>query len=313
MKKSPVDFGMFLQQEMMPWNEYASRVIHADRAGFHSAWMMDHLYPPGSPAGPSYEAWIAATALATQTERIRLGHMVLCNSFRHPALLAKMVTTLDVISKGRVNVGIGSGSVEQEHKVFGIPFPKVSERTSLLEESVRLLKLFFTQESITFAGKHFTIQGASAEPKPLQKPHPPIYVGGGGERFTLPLVARHADAWNCNPAFIAAMEQKIAVLKSECAKAGRDFSSLKLTMLAPVVIVAKRRDLQPALDEAKKKFGGPGWGMEAARFYGTPDDVIKAIKRFQDKGVTGFMLRFTDGGDPRSLSLFAKEVIPAFT
>lgn len=305
-------FGVFLQQELLPWEDYASRMIHADRVGFHSAWMMDHLYPPGAPAGPSYEALITASALAMQTERIRLGHMVLCNSFRHPALLAKMVTTLDVISKGRVNVGIGSGSVEQEHKIFGLPFPKISERTSLLEESVRLLKMFFTEKSITFSGKHFKIEGASAEPKPLQKPHPPIYVGGGGERFTLPLVARLADAWNCNPAAISIIDQKIGVLKRECLKAGRDFDTLKLTMVAPMVIVAKRQDVQPALEEAKKKFGSPGWGLEASGFYGTPDGVIKAIKRFRKKGVSELMLRFTDGSLPHSLDLFAKEVIPAF-
>ena len=220
--KEKVKFGIFILQENMAWNELRDKVVMADRLGFHSFWFGDHLWAPVNHQTPFFEGWTLVSALAACTEGIRLGLMVTCNSLRHPALLAKMASSLDVISNGRVALAIGSGSLEEEHRVFGIPFPKLSERSRKLEEAVQIIKLMFTEEEVNFSGQFYQIKSGAMMPKPAQRPHPPIIIGGGNERFTLPVVARWADSWNCGSSSLKVLEHKLQVLKEECCRAGRD-------------------------------------------------------------------------------------------
>lgn len=190
------EIGIYLPQVGFVWDELRARVRLCDREGIHSVWFMDHLYPPGLPALPSFEAWTTATALAAATERIRLGHLVLASGFRHPALLAKMAVTLDHASGGRLDLGIGSGSYPPEYQQFGLDFPSDAVRAAQLDEALQVLKRLFTEDAPSFAGRHYRLDAAPSLPRPVQRPHPPIHVGGAGERRTLPLVARHADVWN---------------------------------------------------------------------------------------------------------------------
>lgn len=162
----------------------------------------DSSPPPVTPcmpsrSMPSFEAWTTATALAASTERIRLGHLVLANGFRHPALLAKMAVTLDHASGGRLDLGLGSGSYPPEYRQLGLEFPSDRMRAERLDEALHVLKLLFTEDAPSFTGRHYRLDAAPSLPRPLQRPHPPIHVGGAGERRTLPLVARYAEVWNC--------------------------------------------------------------------------------------------------------------------
>ena len=192
-----MEIGVYLPQVSITWEDLRATVQACDALGIDSVWFMDHLYPPTLPHVPSFEAWTTAAALAPVTERIRFGHLVLCNGFRHPALLAKMAITLDHASGGRLALGLGSGSYAPEFAEFGMPFPSARERAVRLDEALTVIRSLFTDASSSFEGSYYALRAAPSLPRPLQQPHPPIHVGGAGERRTLPLVARHADVWNC--------------------------------------------------------------------------------------------------------------------
>ncbi len=307
-----IEFGLSLPQIQFSFQEIRDRVTQAERLGFHSVWFMDHFYPPKLPKVPSFEAWTLVSALASVTERIRLGHLVLCNSFRHPALLAKMATSLDVISNGRLDLGIGTGSVAEEHRVFGIPFPGLRERAQRLDEALQILKLLFTQEESTFEGEYYRLEGAPNLPPPVQKPHPPIHLGGSGEKYTLPLVAKWADAWNCPTYALVDLEHKLSVLRQECRRVGRDPATLRITEETVLVLVPKRDELDSAMALARRRYGGPRWGLDNGGVVGTPDDVIPQIREKVDQGVSLFVFFFHDRARPETLDLFAREVAPAF-
>ncbi len=309
---SKIGFGLYIPQLAFSFDDIRKRVQMAEELGYDSVWFMDHLMAPGLPQIPSLEAWTLVSALATCTERIRLGHLVLCNVFRHPVVLAKMACTLDVISNGRLDLGIGTGSVPDEHRIFGLPFPGIGERTRRLEETIRIMKMLFTEEESTFQGEFYSLDKAPNLPKPVQQPHPPIHVGGGGEKFTLPLVARVADSWNCPTYSLAELESKIGVLREECRKIGRDPDSLRISEEAVLVIVPKRADLDEALEKANRRYPGASWRINEGGFVGTPEDVIEVIRQKAELGISHFAFFFYDRAAPATLELFGKEVIPAF-
>lgn len=307
-----VEFGVYIPQLQFSFPDIRERVQLADRLGLHSVWFMDHLYPPMLPKVPSFEAWTIASALAVVTERIRIGHLVLANGFRHPALLAKMATSLDIISNGRLILGIGTGSVPLEHQQFGIPFPGIRERSRRLEETLQIVKLLFTQEESNFQGAFYRLEQAPNLPPPVQKPHPPILVGGGGERYTLPIVARWADIWNCPTYSLGELERKIQVLHAECRRAGRDPATLRISEEAVLVLAPRKQDVEGALAAAKRRYPGAGWGLDAGGYVGTPDDIIRRVRERAALGVSLFVFFLYDRGAPPTLELLAKEVAPAF-
>lgn len=180
------------------WSVLREAWVEADRSGFWDAvWLNDHLYPPKSSASkPMMEAWTLLAGLAAITTRIRFGTMVSSNTFRHPAILAKQAVTLDHMSGGRLEIGVGTGWHEQEHRDFGIPLPPIGTRFDMLEETFAVMHGLFTHEKFSFDGRHHQLVDAVFEPKPVQKPRPPFVVGGTGPRRTIPLAARWADQWN---------------------------------------------------------------------------------------------------------------------
>src|SRR5687768_9410819 len=212
-----------------------------EQLGFRSFWMFDHLYGPWLPTTDALEGWTLATALLTQTTTLRVGHMVLCANFRHLALLAKMATTLDVISGGRLEVGLGSGSVEREHLEAGLPWGSPGERSDRLEEVLEVVTRMFTGEPTTFEGKHFQLHDVPNLPPPVQRPRPPIWVGGSGPKRTLPMAARYADVWNAPTSGLGTIPESMARLDAECERIGRDPASLRRSLEA-VVATARNAD-----------------------------------------------------------------------
>jgi alkanesulfonate monooxygenase SsuD/methylene tetrahydromethanopterin reductase-like flavin-dependent oxidoreductase (luciferase family) len=307
----PVEIGVYLPQVGLEWRELRARVTDCDRLGIHSVWFMDHLYPPGLPALPSFEAWTTATALAATTERVRLGHLVLANGFRHPALLAKMATTLDHVSGGRLDLGIGSGSWAPEYAQFGLDFPKEAERAARLGEALDVMRLLFTEDAPSYDGRHYRLREAPSLPRPVQRPHPPIHVGGAGEKRTLPLVARHADVWNCPTYALAELPRKLALLREDCLRIDRDPGTLRVTEEAVLALAATRGEVEEARATAERRFGGPGWGFRAGGYCGTPDDIIARIAERARLGVQGVVFFLHDRAEPDTLRLLATEVVPA--
>lgn len=190
-------------------------------------WAFDHFVPlRADPGDPCLEGWTTLTALAVHTTRARVGLMVAGNTYRHPAVLAKMGAALDVVTDGRLEFGIGAGWHEGEHRMYGLPFPSTADRIRALEEACEVVKALWTQDISHFDGRYYTLDHARCEPKPIQRPHPPITVGGTGEKLTLRVVARHADRWNFNGKDVDEFVRLNSVLDDHCAAVGRDPSSI---------------------------------------------------------------------------------------
>lgn len=286
--------------------------LKAEKLGYHSLWIPDHL--SWEKNRERLESWTILSALSSITKKIRLGTIVLCNLYRHPGLVAKMASTLDFISNGRLEFGIGACWREIECNNFGIEFPKPKIRLRMLKESVEIIKKLWTQERTTFIGKYYTIKDAYCEPKPVQKPHPPILIGGGGERLTLKIVARYADRSNFGgpPEDI---KRKMDGLRKYSSTLGRDYGSIVKTTNLSVVIAPTNEDY---LEDMKKRYLVSGrtdpfreWLKKAELFYvtGTPEKCVEKIKRYVDLGIRLFILRFGRTPETDDMELFAKEVI----
>ena len=311
-KAGKIELGLYLPQLGFTWDQFRERVQLADELGFETAWFMDHFYPPYLPAVDSFEAWTTISALAPVTRSIRLGHLVMCNPFRHPGLLAKMAASFDVISGGRLELGLGTGSIPREFGEFGIPRPSYRELAEQLDEAIQVMKSMFTRDMTNFSGKYYQLKDAPLAPKPLQKPWPPITIGGVGEKYTLPLVARHADWWNCPTNGGDKMERLIELLHAECKKIGRDPATLKLSEQAILVIVKDKSELEAAMVKARRHYGGPFYNLDTSAFIGAPDDIVRRLQARAKLGISRFMFFFHDRATPATLELFAKEVIAAF-
>jgi len=303
------EIGVYLPQMGFTYEQVLHRTLRCEQLGIDSIWLYDHLYAPGMPDYPSMEAWTLATALLARTERIRVGHMVLCNQFRHPAVLAKMATTLDQISAGRLALGIGSGSIEDEHSRLGLAWGSFAERSERLGESLQILRQAFANESIDFTGEHFVVKDMPIKPGPVQRPGPPIVVGGVGENYTLPLVARYADIWNVPTYALGALEHKISVLRSICDEIGRDPSTIVMSIEAVMALAADDASLPEVQQVAEKRFGVPAFGLKEGGLVGTPSAIVDRLHEFQDLGFGQIVLFTHDRGSDETLDLLAAEVI----
>jgi alkanesulfonate monooxygenase SsuD/methylene tetrahydromethanopterin reductase-like flavin-dependent oxidoreductase (luciferase family) len=306
-----VEIGVYLPQVGFTWEELLERALLCDALGLHSVWFMDHLFPPEMPQVPSFEAWTVATAVLARTTSLRVGHLVLAESFRHPALLAKMATSLDVISNGRLEIGLGSGSYAAEHERAGIRFAPARERAARLGETLEILTSMLRDSPTTFVGQHFAVRDLPNLPQPLQRPRPPLHIGGAGERFTLPLVARYADVWNCPTYALADSDRKRDVLWAHCREIGRDPTEIRLAEEAVLVLVDDERDVAPARTLAERRFGAPGWGLAAGGYVGTPDRIVDRIRERVRRGFTFFVFFLHDRAAPATLRLLAERVVPA--
>ncbi|MDA4107467.1 LLM class flavin-dependent oxidoreductase [Mycolicibacterium holsaticum] len=306
---SKPEIGVYLPQMGFTYDEVLHRTRRCEQLGIDSVWLYDHLYGPGVPDYPSLEAWTLATALLSNTERIEIGHMVLCNQFRHPAVLAKMATTLDQISAGRLQLGIGSGSIEDEHHRVGLDWGTFRERSERLGETLEILHQAFADEVIDFTGKHFTVQDMPIKPGPARRPRPPIVVGGVGEKYTLPLVARYADVWNVPTYALGELESKTSVLRRLCEQAGRDPSTIVLSVEAVMALAPDDASLPSVRQLAEKRFGAPAFGLKEGGLVGTAPAILDRLHQLRELGFGQIVLFTHDRASDETLELLAAEVI----
>lgn len=285
------------QNTTKDWDEMKAAALDCERLGYDSIWFTDHL------TDYRYECWTILSAISQVTSRTRLGTIVLCNNFRNPALLAKMGATLDVISKGRLDFGIGAGWHKDEHEAYGFgDFPSPRVRVAMLREGVEIIKKMWTESKASFKGKHYIVKEAICEPKPVQKPHPPIMIGGGGERLTLKVVAACADKWN----YMGSLEQykhKLSVLEKHCKQLGRDPQEIEKTFFSSLDVYLNEDELLRDMKEIYgMSYGGRNqvrdlpfeeWleNLQSRSIVGSPEMCIKRIREFKDLGVTNFIFR----------------------
>jgi alkanesulfonate monooxygenase SsuD/methylene tetrahydromethanopterin reductase-like flavin-dependent oxidoreductase (luciferase family) len=306
-----IDVGVYVPQMGFTYADVLHRATRCEQLGIGSLWLYDHMYGPGVPNIASLEAWTLATALLANTERLRVGQLVLCNQFRHPAVLAKMATTLDQISGGRMELGLGSGSIEDEHLRMGLPWGTFRERSERLGEALEILTQAFAAGVVDFAGTHYAVRDMPIVPGPVQRPRPPIVVGGVGEKFTLPLVARYADVWNVPTYALGELEHKVAVLRSICADIGRDPATIVLSVEAVVALAPDDAALPSVRELAEKRFGGPGFGLREGGLVGTATQVVERIKELEALGFGQLVVFTHDRASDQTLELLASKVISA--
>ena len=265
-------------------------ILIAENAGFDSFWVMDHFHQikfVGSPDEPMLESWTTISALAGMTTKIKLGTLVTGIVYRHPAILAKISATLDVLSKGRLFMGIGAAWNQEESFAYGIPFPPTKERLLRLEEVIQIILKMWTKSTATFNGKYYQIKDAYCNPKPIQKPHPPIMVGGGGERNTLRIVAKYADACNLFGS-IETIKRKLSILKEHCKNVVRDYDSILKTKLGIVLIDNDKEVLNKRVNELFK--GMPNEQIREFVIYGTQEEVLREVESFENAGIEYFIV-----------------------
>ena len=314
-------FGLQIPSFTFPYVEdghlfgrIAEIAVAAEESGFDSVWVMDHFYQianVGPRTDPMLEAYTLLGALAARTTRASLGTMVTGVTYRNPAMLAKQVTTLDVISGGRAILGIGAAWNDDEHAGYGFEFPAVGERMDRLDEALAVCRAMFTEEAPSFSGRYYSIDAALNVPRPIRPGGIPILVGGSGERRTLKLVARHADACNLF-GDVATIRHKLEVLDRHCEAEGRDPSTITRTRLGGLVIAettaeAERRGR--AMAEAR--------GMDEERFRGyviagDPDAVCEQVAAYLDAGLDGMVLNMHDAYDLDSVQLAGDTLSGAF-
>jgi F420-dependent oxidoreductase-like protein len=243
-------FGFKTAPQHTTWSDIVEVWRAADQIDFYeSGWTFDHFYPIFSdPTGPCLEGWVTTTALAQATERLRIGVLVTGNPYRHPAVLANMAATLDVISGGRLELGLGAGWNQQESDAYGIDLPPLAERFDRFDEALEVIVSLLTQETSDFDGKHYQLREARCEPKPIQKPHPPICIGGGGEKRTLRAVARYAQHWNFPGGTPEELHRKLEVLRGHCEDVGRDPSEI---MTSTHLRLAPDQEIGPLVEQAE--------------------------------------------------------------
>ncbi len=265
-----------------------AHALAAERSGFDTVWVMDHFWQLpalGGPDEPILEAYTLLGALAARTERVQLGTLVTGVTYRNPALLAKMVTTLDVISKGRAILGIGAAWYEPEHDGFGFAFPGAGERLDRLEEAVKICRALFREERPTLTGRFYSITDARNVPRPIRSGGPPIMIGGSGERRTLRLVARYGDMCNVSggPATIA---HKLDVLRNHCDDVGRDPSEIHTTRLGTLVLTSREEETERTTNFLRG-MAGDAFGEQFT--VGEADEVVEQVGALVDAGLDGLI------------------------
>lgn len=301
--------GIFLPQAGLDFPALAARAEAAEQSGFHSLWLADHMWARGMPELDYLECWTALTALAMRTTKLRLGTLVLCNSYRNPALVAKMAASFDRISGGRLELGVGAGWMDEEYRGYGYNFPATRVRIEQLEEGLEVMHRLFREPRSTFQGKYYALDDAPNNPKPVQAP-PPITVGGAGERLLLKVVAKYADRWNCPMNAAEELPHKLEILRSHCAEVGRDPDAITVSEQVLVVLGADDADFAQRWTMAKQMLGGFA-DLDAVAVRGTPDAVAEGLRAKAAKGVRLFTLMFGDFAPPETLRLFGERVMPA--
>ena len=283
-------------------------VLECEGLGYHSVWLDDHLMYDDWPV---LEPWTTLSALSALTGRVRLGTMVSCSTHRNPALLAKTAATFDVLSNGRLELGIGAGTQKNEHTAYGFDFPGPSVRIERLAESLEVIKRLWTQKKANYEGKYYLLKDAVCEPKPLQKPHPPITIGGSSGLLSQKVTAPYADRFDFG--FLPSIEQyrrKLEVLEKECTAIGRDFGEIEKSCWPGGQVLVAQNEIEVNEKILQKNSSGLSFeDFKKTTLVGTPRQCREQLQVYIDLGVTCFMLYFGDLPRVDGLRLFAEGVM----
>ena len=303
-------------QEGLTWERWQRLARAVEAGGYESLFRSDHLTGLfGESTRASLDTWASLVWLATGTSRIRFGPLVCPLTFYHPALLAKRAAAVDQLSGGRLDLGIGAGWHEPEHRMYGIPFPSMKERLDRLECGARLIRALWKDEPVTLEQPYYPLVAARCEPRPVRGSLP-LIIGGRGERRTLRIVAEYADEWNTTRLTFEEFVAKRRVLEEHCWAVGRDPETIRNSLMVPIIVGRTPADVATRLARARALFpripeDEAGW-RAAAFLYGTPDEVRRDLQRWRDLGIRRVMLQMLDMEDFAALDLMVREVLPAF-
>jgi F420-dependent oxidoreductase-like protein len=320
-----IGFGCFVQQgwkrelrsfedPQTAWAKAKEAALAAEAAGYDSIWVYDHFHNVPKPSHEAvFECWTVMAALTEVTSRIRLGQMVGCALYRPPGLLAKITSNIDVMSGGRLEWGIGAGWYRNEFAGYGYEFPEPKERIGRMRETVEIVTSMWTRPETTYEGKYYSLHRAQCEPKPVQSPRPPVWIGGGGEQLTLRVVARLAD-WSNFGGKPEEWAAKREVLKEHCKAVGRDEEEIGKSWSPDLLIRETEAEIRELVDAGR---AGSIWGEEfdswsAGNLVGTPEQVADKMARYVELGCTYFILWCNDYPDLTSMTLLAERVMPEF-
>lgn len=314
--------GLMIEgQEGLTWDRWRRLAEAADRLGYESLWRSDHLFSLfGVATRTGLDTWPSLVYLAATTRRIRFGPLVCPITFRHPAMTAREAAAVDVLSEGRLELGLGAGWHDGEHRAFGIPYPGVGERIRRLDESIRVIHALWAGGPARFEGKYYQLDGGTAWPKPAQQPRIPLIIGGKGPKV-LDVVARHADEWNCGGAQPpSVVRERTATLEAACRKIGRDPMTIRRSWMGGILIgengaalerrartvqeyVVTRATTPPA--QLPRELRDAGW------LVGTPGEISEQMRALVAEGISRFNLQFFTLDDLDAVHLIAEQVIPA--
>ena len=302
---------VFTTQGTLGYASLRQRAQLAEQLGFDGYWIVDHMWPTGSPDADFLEGWTTVAALAEATTTIRLGVLVSCNSYRNPGMLAKIAVTADHVSGGRIDLGLGAGWMEEEYRAYGFDFPPIRTRLMQLEESLEIIRGLLSQDRTTFEGRYYTFREAPLAPKPLQQPLP-ITLGGSGTRVFMRLVARHASRWNCPMPAVPELDAHLDALGRYCDEIGRSRDEIIVSEQLAVVMGRNESAYRANLETAQATIGS-FVDLDTMAVHGTPGQIVDALQQKVERGIDDFAILFGDLGKPETLELFASEVLPHLT
>ena len=302
-------FGIHAGQQYTDFPAYVELWQTAEDLGLDWASVFDHFMPiQADPTGPCFEGLTLLAAMAAHTERLRCGIIVAGVTYRAPAVLANMAATIDHVSGGRLELGLGGAWYELEHDQYGIPFPRIGQRLEMMGEAAEILKSLWTQPRTTFSGRHYQLKDAMCEPKPLQEPHIPLWIGGSGERVTLRHVAAQADGWNTFLMPVDEFDHKLEVLDGHCEEVGRDRSEIRLQLVLQAVLGADAREAEDQLRARAQALGVEPDSLRGGMLAMSPEQLTEHLRPYIERGVGDFLLSARPPMDRRTLELFAGEV-----
>jgi F420-dependent oxidoreductase-like protein len=313
---SPLEFGVKTGQGGYSYEDLLKVWTAAEELGFDSAWLYDHFHSLGDKNGPCLEAWVTLAALAAVTKRLKVGTMVTCASYRQPSLLAKMGATVDVLSHGRLIMGIGAGWLEEEYHAYGYEFPDQATRMKQLKEALIIINKMWTEEKASYDGQFYSIHDALCTPKPMQKPRPKILVGLARGKRTLPYLAvRYADGFNATTSSLQECEEITKAALRYCERYGRKVSDMTISWQGFITIGRTPSELEYLLEEAAKRRGQSALefrknAIDRGFIIGEPDECVRRLRMFKEVGVNSFFLSFTGDTETQPLETFRDEVIP---
>ena len=304
-------FGIHSGQQHTSFEDYLALWRLAEDVGLDWASVFDHFLPIQSdPTGPCFEGPTLLAAMAAHTTRLRCGIIVVGVTYRNPAILANIATTIDHISGGRMDLGLGAAWYEDEHRQYNVPFPRIGIRMDMLDEACRIVRALWTETRATVEGEHFAVRDALCEPKPLQE-RMPLWIGGSGEKRTLRIVAEHADGWNTFHGDPAEYRHKVGVLAGHCADVGRDPADIRKQVVLRAILDDSEAAAAERLRERADRAGVAPEQLGDGMIVGTPEQCAERLADHRDLGVGDFLVLARPPADRRTIELFAREVAPA--